>query len=141
MNWTKIIPRDFLKADTRTLRRFGLVMAAPLIAIAGILYWKSHGAPVWWAGAAVLSAVLGLAVPRLLKPVYILWMTLAYYLSVVMTFVILTLFFFLIMTPAGLIMRLFGKDPMERRFPGNKESYWINSQTYENSIERYSKPY
>ena len=141
MNWTKIIPMNFLQADTKTLRRFGLVMAVPLIVIAALLYWKNNGAAVGWAGAAVLSALLGLALPRILRPVYILWMTFAYYLSIVMTFVILTLFFFLIMTPAGLIMRLFGKDPMERRFPGNRESYWVSSETYENSIERYSKPY
>jgi len=141
MNWIKIIPKDFRQADAETLRRFGLIMAVPLILIAAILYWKSRNAAIYWAGAAVLFAALGLLVPRVLKAVYIAWMTFAYYLSIVMTFVVLTLFFFGFMTPAGLLMRLFGKDPMARRFPGDKDSYWVSSQTYENSIERYSKPY
>ncbi|MEW5795018.1 MAG: SxtJ family membrane protein [Candidatus Zixiibacteriota bacterium] len=141
MNWTKLIPRDFLQADTKTLRRFGLVMAVPLLIIAAILYWKGYASTPWWAGVAGLFGLLGLALPIVLKPVYIVWMTFAYYLSFVMTFVILTLFFFLVMTPAGLIMRLFGKDPMDRRFPGVRDSYWVSSQTYENTIERYSKPY
>ena len=141
MSWTKIIPQNFLTVDKSTLRRFGLIMAIPLILIAAILFWKSHDSAAWWAGAAAMFALIGLVSPQALKAIYIVWMTFAYYLSVVMTFIILTLFFIVFLTPAGLIMRLFGKDPMKRRFPGAENSYWVDSQTYENTIERYSKPY
>ena len=141
MDWTKFFPSEFRQASSAKLRSFGLIMAIPLIIVAALLFWKSRAAAPYWAGAAALMALLGLVLPQVLKPLYIAWMTFAYYLSFVTTYIILTLFFFIAVTPSGLIMRLFGKDPMNRRFPGKEASYWIKSQTYENTVERYSKPY
>ena len=52
-------------------------------------------------------------------------MKLAHVLSIVMTSVLLTLTYYLVMTPMGFLMKLLGKDPMERKFDRGKESYWI----------------
>jgi hypothetical protein len=141
MDLTKIFPTEFRQAGSAKLRSFGLIMAIPLIIVAALLFWKSRAAAPYWAGAAALMALLGLVLPRVLKPLYVVWMTFAYYLSFVMTYIILTLFYFVAVTPAGLIMRLFGKDPMNRRFPGKEASYWVPAQVHENTVERYSKPY
>jgi hypothetical protein len=141
MDLTKIFPTEFRQAGSAKLRSFGLIMAIPLIIVAALLFWKSRAAAPYWAGAAALMALLGLVLPRVLKPLYVVWMTFAYYLSFVMTYIILTLFYFVAVTPAGLIMRLFGKDPMNRRFPGKEASYWVQAQVHENTVERYSKPY
>jgi hypothetical protein len=141
MNWTKVIPEDFRRADSNMLRRFGLLMAGPLILVAAFLLWKNRDAGFYWGGAAVLLAGLGLLWPGALRSAYIVWMTFAYYLSFVTTYIILTLLYYLALAPAGLIARLFGKDLLDRRFPGGRSSYWVDSQKYEDTIERYSKPY
>jgi hypothetical protein len=141
MDWTKLFPKEYREAGTAKLKRFGFTMAVPLALIAGLLFWKHRAAAPYWAGLAVLFAGLGLVLPRVLRPLYVVWMTLAYYFSFVMSYVILTLFFFLIMTPVSIILRVLGKDPMHRRFPGKESSYWVSAQNYENTIERYSKPY
>ncbi len=133
--------RNLAKADRTTLRKYGLTMAVPLLFIAAILFWKGKPSAPYFLALSVLSAVLGLTLPRALKQVYIAWMAFAYYLSFVMTYVILTVFFYLIMTPVGLVMRAAGKDLLSRKFPDGRESFWIPAHKYDDDIERYSKPY
>jgi len=133
--------KEIRHADRKALRSFGFVMAGALAVIALVLLWKQRAGAPWLAGGAVIFGGLGLMLPMALKPVYIVWMTFAHYLSFVMTYVILTLFFYLILSPVGLIMRLFGKDILATRFPGKTETYWIPAQVYSDDTERYSKPY
>lgn len=140
-SWIDMKLRELAKADNKTLRNYGLTMAVPIVIIAAILLWKGKASAPYFFGLAVLFALLGLALPRILKPLYVAWMALAFVLSVVMTYVILTVFFYLIMTPAGLILRILGKDLLSRKFPGGKESYWVAAHRYDDEIERYSKPY
>jgi len=141
MSWTKRLPKNITHADKKALRNFGLIIAVPLAVIAVILFWKGNGAGYYWSGAAVVLALLGLLAPVILKPLYVIWMTFAFVLSIVMTYVLLTLFFFLVMTPVSLVMKLLGKDLLNRKFPGNQTTYWVDAQVYDKTIERYSKPY
>jgi len=73
-------------------------------------------------GVALFWLVFGGAAPSLLKPLYHGWMHLAYYLNFVMTRILLGIVFYLVMMPISLVMRIVGKDPLNRR--GKAESYW-----------------
>lgn len=92
-------------------------------------------------GLGTTLAVLGLTVPMLLKPVYRVWMALAVVLGFIMTRVILTIVYYLIITPIGLLMRVFGKDPMQRRLDPDAPSYWIKKTYTDASKERLEKYY
>ncbi len=107
-------------------RRFGLGTAAVLVTIGGFFVFR--GGRAWPAGfvvAGLLTAAAALAVPRLLLPLCRAWMGLARALGWLNTRLLLTLVFFLMITPIGLLMRVFGHDPMDRRWrrPG-RNSYW-----------------
>ena len=67
------------------------------------------------------------------------WMKLAEGMSWVMTRVILAAFFYLVLTPVGLCMRLFGKDLLDRKFHDGRASYWRDREAVEASLDRYSK--
>ena len=112
-------------ARRRTLRQFGLVMAAALAVLAAFLLLKHRPAGPYVAAAAAVLALLGVAAPRLLDPLERAWMTMAGWLSVVMTYVILTLAFIVAVTPLGLLRRVFGGDPLHRRFDRGAASYWV----------------
>jgi len=123
-----------VKPDTSSRseqRKFGLVMAAAFI-IFGMLrwgwrYWRhANGeAPVWFFGAAVVFGVLGLVAPRVLEPVFVVWMKFAEVLNWLMTRVFLTVAWYLIITPSGLIMRLVSReDPLKRAWLPPGETYW-----------------
>ena len=109
----------------RELRTFGLVMAVPLAVIGGLLMWRERVAGPYVLALAAVFTVAALAWPRLLGPIEKVWMGLARVLSVVMTYVILTLTFVLLITPLGLIMRMVGKDPLRLRRDPKRVSWWV----------------
>lgn len=123
-------------------KKFGAVLGIALGLIAGYLAWKEKGA------SALLSAALsGLSflLPVILFPVWLkffrLWMKFAEGLSWIMTRVILGAFFFLVLTPTTLALRLVGKRPLDLRFKDGKRSYWIDKPKGEATVERYRKQY
>ena len=99
-------------------------------------------------GRAALFGALGLAAPAtaaVLPGVWLrlfrAWMTLANALSWVMTRVILSLFYFLVVTPFGVVRRVLGKSTLDAAWRDGKSSYWIDRTPTEASVERYSKRY
>jgi hypothetical protein len=106
------------------LRRFGLVMATPLALIGGFLLWRGRPAALWLLGIGAVFLVLGLAVPAVLRPVERWWMALAMKLSIVTTFVLLALSYFLIVTPIAIVLRLLGKDRLALKADPARASYW-----------------
>ena len=116
--------------DRKGLREFALVTGGIIAGLFGLFFpWLlSLPYPYWpWIIATVLSA-WGLAAPMTLRPVYRAWMRFALLLSRVTTPLVLGIVYFLVLTPAALIMRLMGKDPMARRFDENAKSYRIRSE-------------
>jgi hypothetical protein len=112
------------------LRKFGLMTSVLLILFFVILIpwiWNlAH--PLWpWVVGAVLSAI-ALVAPAGLRPVYRIWMRFAEALGWVNTRIILSLIFFLIFVPFGLLMRLFN-DPMRRKTDTGAASYRVLSSS------------
>ena len=83
------------QTETQRLRKFGLVMAAALAFLGGLLLWRQRpaGPYVLYAGATFLVAAV--AMPGFLAPIEKAWMALAKVLQTVVTGVILVLTFFL----------------------------------------------
>jgi hypothetical protein len=52
----------------------------------------------------------------------------AFPIGFVVSHVILAIVYYLILTPIGLLVRAIGRDPMERRFDRDAESYWVVRQ-------------
>ena len=114
----------------RTIVSFALIVSAALLAIAA-LQWR-RGAPQWVLVTLLSIAaalLLGAAVaPALLRPVYRAWMRLGEVLAWVNTRIILTLIFFLVVTPIGLVMRLFGRSPIAAA--KRNDSYWTDVEPH-----------
>ena len=69
--------------------------------------------------------MVGAAFPRGLKHLYIPWMSLAIILGFIVSHVLLTLFFFLVLTPIGLAARLSGKDFLSLKLDPHASTYWL----------------
>ncbi|MEM9553020.1 MAG: SxtJ family membrane protein [Acidobacteriota bacterium] len=128
-----------LPTDTRALRNFGLLVGGVFCLIGGLLLWREVTwalIPLWIGGPLML---LGAVVPRVLRPIYLGWMTMAIILGAFMTRVLLTLFFFLVLTPVGLFFRLIGRDALHRRLDRDAASYWIAKEYPIPGRERFEK--
>jgi hypothetical protein len=87
-----------------------------LCLIALVLAWRGRVGRAEVIGATgVVLLTLGLTRPRLLAPVSRVWWKFALLLGWFNARVLLSLFFFLVLTPVGLVWRLIGKDPLARR--------------------------
>ncbi len=139
--------QEFLHLDTsrKALRNFGLVVGGVLLGIAALVLWRKGWTPntavYILGGIGGALVVLGLIVPAVLKPLYRVWMGLALVLGFVMTRVLLTVVFFLLFMPIGLVMRLLGRDPMHRRPDPSAASYWIKRTPDASPKERLEKYY
>lgn len=140
------IRAEFLALDMgrKSLRSFGLVVGAVLLGIAGVVCWRQGWtvprAALWLAAPGGLLVLLGLVAPLLLRPAYRLWMGLALVLGFVMTRVLLTAVFLLTILPLGLVFRLIGKDPLDRKIDRTVPSYWRPKEYHDPSpkrLERY----
>ncbi len=80
-----------------------------------------------WTIAAVLF-LFGLMTPNFLLPVQKVWMGLAVALGWVNTRIILSLIFYTVLTPIGVVMRLF-HDPLDRRLRDARDSYWVRKES------------
>jgi len=106
-------------------RAFGLVLAGALGVVAlGPLLRGGHVR--WsWLAASIAVAAVGLVHPGALAPANRLWLKLGLLLHAAINPVVLGLLFYTTVTPMGLAMRLFGKDPLRLRLDREAGSYWI----------------
>ena len=77
------------------------------------------------AGHIGTNLIPALVAPRVLGPVYRVWMAAGEALGWVNTRILLGLVFYGLITPMGLIMRLFGNDAMRRAYEPDVESYRV----------------
>ncbi len=118
------------RLSPKELRRFGVTVAIPLALLAGLGVWRGHTVlPGVLGGLAILLAGLALVAPSLLGPVHRVWMQVADALGWFNTRVLLGLVYFLVMTPTGIVMRLLGRDPLDRRL-GDRTSYWVQRKRH-----------
>ena len=127
-----------INASDREVRKFGLMFAGICLAVAAYSYYKQGTVWPWFLGGTGAFALGGLIAKPVLRPIYIVWMKFAAGLAWVNTRLILGIFFYLVLTPVGLIMRVLGKDPLTRKIDRSTPSYWkerlpvpVDPQRYE----------
>lgn len=104
-------------------RKFAFTVGAAFLVLAAITWWRDHPLLLRIFGAlAGMLFVLGLVVPGRLGPILRAWMGLALVISKVTTPIFMGVVFYVVIAPVGLVMRLFGRNPIKHR-PVN-ESYW-----------------
>ena len=125
-----------IKSGKKELRKFGITMGTVIGVIGGLLFWREKDYYIYFLGFSAAFFLFGLAIPSLLKPIHKFWMGLAVLMSWFMTRVILSILFYLGITPMSFLARLFGKDFLSRKFNKNtSDSYWIPKEKIKNKSD------
>jgi hypothetical protein len=132
-----------MAADRAHLRRFGLVVGGALVAIAAYLLFRGRAPIGRWVAGGLGAPLLALALlrPAWLAPVERAWMAVAAVLGWVNTRILLSVLFFVVLTPISLVGRLFGRDPLARRRGAGRTSYWQTRTDEKQDEQRYRRPY
>ena len=121
------------KVEQGSERGFGLVFAAVFLIIFLFPLIMRGIAHYWALAIAVAFAIIAFVAPHILKPLNTLWFKFGMLLGAIIAPLVMMAIFFLVVTPIGLLMRLFGKDPLRLKRKGDEKSYWIVRTRDENN--------
>jgi len=126
----------------RELKWFGVLLAAFFASVAGLLWWRAAqptAAAVTLGIGLVLVAVYT-ALPNVRRWVFLGWMYAALPIGWAVSHLLLAIVYYLVITPIGLTMRLFGYDPMSRRADHDAATYWVRRKP-ESDLARYFRQF
>jgi hypothetical protein len=108
------------------VREFAAIFATIFCAVGAFKLYR--GAPLSlgliWGGCGIGFAALGYTAPAVLHPLWRAWMKLAHYLSIVMTFVILSLAWSIGFVPMAYILKIVGIKRIDVSYRSGVDSYW-----------------
>jgi len=130
-----------IRSEKADLRKFGIVVGVGLAVFGGIFLWRGKTFYPYLFYASAVLLVSGFAFPIVLKPLHKVWMAIAILLGWVMTRLLLSVLFFVVLTPIGLLLKLFGKDFLELGFDSSTESYWVKRERSLEDRSRYERQF
>ena len=127
--------------DSKGLRKFAITMCIIICILFGVIipYLFEHAWPIWPWLVGIVFLLWGTLLPLTLRPVYYIWMRFGLIMSKITTPLILGILFYLVLTPVGVVMRIFKNDPMSRNIDRTKNSYRKNRDESINTD--FEKPY
>ena len=113
--------------EVSKLKQFGLIGLFGFSAFGAVLHYKFEADINWLyalVGVAVLSFVLSFVQATLLKPLYVGLMVVAAPIGLVISYALMTVIYFGLFVPVGLLFRVLGRDPLQKYPDPNATSYW-----------------
>ena len=131
-----------IESSPKKLMEFGLTIGIVLALFVGVSWWKHREINEWWAVTAGIFILLAFLRSKLLYYPQKAWMTLALLMGWGMSKIILSIIYFVMMTPISIYLKFSGKDLLDRKIEKNVSSYWKlhasesndSSQSYENQF-------
>ena len=130
-----------IKESKKDLQKFGLTVGGVLVIIAVFLFWFEKPAAIYFAIIGALLILIGLIYAPILKPLNRLWMGLAIVLGFIMSRVILSIFFYLILTPISLLAKIFRKKFMDLKYDKSAKTYWEKRSIIHNKPIDYERQF
>lgn len=106
-------------------KSFGVVFSVVFLLIAIYPLFKSHEIHLWALTFSLIFLVLALVAPNSLALPNMLWFRFGILLGSVIAPIVMVFVYLVSVLPTGIIMRLLGKDLLNRKLDKNAKSYWI----------------
>lgn len=130
-----------IKSDRKKLREFGLTMGAVFLVFFGLALMRGRTSCRYFLVIGLLCICLGVIRPGLLKPFQRAWMMFAVVIGFFMSRVILIFLFYGVLTPTGLLAKLFCKDVLDERISRDRVSYWTERPTVAKAKKSYENQF
>ena len=130
---------DSNSTDPREIRRFGIIVFFFFGTLCALAVWKQKPIPTWLFGLLGFLGVCFLLFPSRTGPLYAGWLTCAHFVGRAVTALMLTLAYFLVITPAAWLKRVFGGRPLPVKPDREASSYWVERHEAAQPRERFLK--
>ena len=127
--------------DTREIRKFGVIALSFFGCLCTLGFWMKKPLPTYIFGFLAILGFGFILIPSRLKPVYTAWLQIAHFLGKIVTTLILTLTYYLVITPSAFIKRFFGGAPLPVKPDKETSSYWVTRTEPSQPKERFLKRY
>ncbi|MEC8658782.1 MAG: SxtJ family membrane protein [Verrucomicrobiota bacterium] len=109
------------------LKWFGILLMPFFIALYFLLSVKFDSPKLGYSllGVGGTMSLFYLALPKYRSLIYRLWVGLFYPIGWIVSHLVMTLLYYVVFTPVGLLMRATGHDPLTRSFDSGMKSYWF----------------
>ena len=124
-----------IDSSDKAVKKTGISVGIVLILISLLLWYLGKTSFTYFSIVGGLFVILSFIAIPVLCPFHKLWMMLALVMGFVMSRVILTFLFYIILTPIGLIARIFGKKFMPLGFDKTVDTYWEKRDPVKNKID------
>ena len=121
--------------ENSSRRNFGILFFIVFLIIAFSLFIDGKILWIWSLIVSLIFLFLGLSNSKLLGPLNFAWIKFGIILGRIIAPIIMSLIYFIIITPIGLFMRLIGKDLLQTKFSKNN-SYWIKRKKNIGSMKK-----
>ena len=116
------------EVTNQDLRKFGFIMGGMFALMFGLFFpWlfnkSAENWPIWPFIVLAIFWTFAVFMPQALRPVNEIWLKIGNVLGWINTRIILGIMFFLLIFPTGLILKLFGKDSMDRKLDAKLKTY------------------
>ncbi|WP_413884925.1 SxtJ family membrane protein [Candidatus Desulfatibia sp.] len=129
-----------INKDVKEIRVFAGGIGVVFQIIAVVSWWRGGNLYPYISGLGVVFAVVGLTLPKLMKPVYARWMIIAAAIGRFQTKLLLAILFYLVITPVGIVLRLLRKDILDLKHEPNAKTYWKKRDPMQGK-ERFHKQF
>lgn len=113
----------------KELRKFAII-AVVFFGLIAFFQYRHHRetATYIFGGLSVWGLLASITFPRIIRPLHWLLTKVAHYIGWFNTRLLLGIMFYLVFTPIGLLMRIFGRDLLDQKVDRDAESYWIHKE-------------
>ena len=132
---------QFTDMELPSNKKFGFFIASLLfLASAFYVYLDEKFIAIFFAFTVIIILTISIWLPSYLFPLNKLWMQFGFMLGMIISPIVMALIFFLMFTPIGVVMRLFGRDELSLKLI-KCESFWKEREVFETSFESFKNQY
>jgi len=131
--------RSNIKSNVREIRKFGLIAFSFFGCLFSVGIWQQKVTITYFFGALSFTGLGLILFPAHLKPLYIGWLKIAQFIGRIVTTLILTLSYYLVITPSALIKRILGGRPLPVKPDEKVSTYWVNRTESAQPVKRFLK--
>ena len=117
-------------------RSFGLVFFFVFLIVSLWPLLNENPLRIWSIIIAIIFLILGLMNSKLLAPLNVLWSKFGILLGSIVAPIVMGIVFFLVITPIGFVMKIMGKDLLNKKKDNDKKSYWINRSKTKSTMKQ-----